>query len=377
MKKIILTLVFSSLLLFGGTVYAESENSLIIESQSIPLTADNYATEKLGMYLSATLGIENEKTNITDYQLGTPFKMINEENEEEGTALYPVMYQDTIRFVFYVRKTDGEYSGTLSKFLADELQFIKDQSISTIENPITFHEKNKDIFYESNGTIHKIYTSPIRPENEEAVTDTVLIDSKKEISNLETINTLEEIEFTVNNTDSNKPLGRSTLIDKANNRINWSVTETQGSSSWCSAYAAAMILNNKNDKRPTSVAQIVSWGKKPSDKGFSDDEIIKYANTRGVYPYKVNRIMNWNEVVTEVRKSNAIWGAWRGTGNYKGAYHAIDVIGTYYENTFGEFKGYWVWNPWYKSIDLVEAKSSVVYSVPNGSFIWERSVTNW
>ena len=114
-----------------------------------------------------------------------------------------------------------------------------------------------------------------------------------------------------------------------------------------------------------------------SDKGFSDDEIIKYANTRGVYPYKVNRIMNWNEVVTEVRKSNAIWGAWRGTGNYKGAYHAIDVIGTYYENTFGEFKGYWVWNPWYKSIDLVEAKSSVVYSVPNGSFIWERSVTNW
>lgn len=87
-------------------MYAESKNSLIIESQSIPLTADNYATEKLGMYLSATLGIENEKTNITDYQLGTPFKMINEENEEEGTALYPVMYQDTIRFVFYVRKKD-------------------------------------------------------------------------------------------------------------------------------------------------------------------------------------------------------------------------------------------------------------------------------
>lgn len=87
--------------------------------------------------------------------------------------------------------------------------------------------------------------------------------------------------------------------------------------------------------------------------------------------------MNWSEIQTEARKSNGIWGAWRGTGAYNGDYHAIDVIGTYYDSMFDE-KCYWISNPWYYNIEIIGANNSqIVYNVPGGSWIWERSITNW
>ncbi|PLS38306.1 hypothetical protein CYV25_01745 [Carnobacterium maltaromaticum] len=377
-KKFILSLLLGSLLIFWSTVYAESTDELLVESQKIPESADNYARETFGRFLNATIYNENMQSNIetslADYRLGSSFKMIDGENNENGTILFPVIYNETIECVFFVRKTDGIYSGTLSKFLASELQKIKKESVTDEEHPITFFEKNKDIYFEQNNIVTKIFTSPDRPDIEEDVSSEILSNEKNDFKNLEQINALDNTNFIITEVGNNVPNKRSTHSDKFGVRINWTVNEVQNSNPWCAAYSAANILNNKNDKRPTTAAQIASWAGRSSNQAITRLDLIRYANSRGVYPREAG-VLTWNQVTTEVMKSNAIYGGWAGAGKvYAGSSHAINIVGTYSESGF---KGYWISNPWYKTIDLVTANSKVVSGVPGGSFTWVNSITNW
>ncbi|MPQ21233.1 C47 family peptidase [Carnobacterium divergens] len=381
MKKFILPLLFGSLLMFGGTAYADESDELVIESQRIPESADTYAKETFGNFLNATIYNESKQSNIdfnlADYKLGNSFKMIDGEDNETGTILFPVMYKETIKYIFFVRKVEDNYSGTLSSFLAPELQKIKNENIndnSEDSHAITFYEKNKDIYYEKNGQLTKIFTSPTRPNIEEDATNEIFSSEKNELENLEKINVLDNTNFNTNEFSNSIPQQRSTHSDKFGVRINWTVNEVQNGNPWCAAYSAANILNNKNDKRPTSAAQIAAWAGRSANQGISRLDLIRYANSRGVYPREAG-VLTWNQITTEVMKSNAVYGGWTGAGrDYAGSSHAINIIGTYSENGF---KGYWISNPWYKTIDLVTANSKVVSVVPGGSFTWVSSITNW
>lgn len=160
-------------------------------------------------------------------------------------------------------------------------------------------------------------------------------------------------------------------------KINWKVTETQGANSWCGAYAAAMILNNKNDARPTKVADMTKWGKKGKNDAFSDDDLIRYANTRGVYPKKLSRPTTWNETLVQLRKSNAVWGAWQSQVN---TWHAVDITGTFSENAMsGRKNGYIIWNPWRTYTEIIDASPKQIKYIANTdrTYTWRKSITNW
>lgn len=151
----------------------------------------------------------------------------------------------------------------------------------------------------------------------------------------------------------------------------------QGRNSWCIAYAAAMILNNKNDIRKTSVSDMVKWGNKSVDKGFTEVEVVKYANTRGVYPKMVSRPLSVGEILTEVRKSNGVLGVWQSQVN---TWHAIDIIGNFSERTLmGDMNGYMIWNPWREYVEVVDSSPKEIKYVASSdrTYTWRRSITNW
>ncbi|WP_265460277.1 C47 family peptidase [Enterococcus sp. HY326] len=338
----------------------------------------------LQYYLGGMIHEGDLDSTVTKYELGQGFKMIDGEGSEEGTTLFPIYFEDEIMSILYVRKTDNEYSGNLSSNLVEEIKDILNNNVIDENNPFKFYAEDGNIYSSLNGQKTLIFTFHVTTASDDELNvESVLFSQKNENKVIDD----DEILTVVNQEDSisfetegmtPKITSRGVVIDKFNYRIHpWNVKAVQDSRPWCAAFAAANILNNKNDARSTTAEDIARYLGVGTNKGMSDNQIIQYANSRGVYPYKVGRPMTWTEIQNEARKSNAIWGAWRGTGNMNGFYHAIDVVGTYYDAMFDK-KCYWVSNPWYANLEIIAAdKSQIVYNIPGGSFIWERSITNW
>jgi len=370
-KLLVLGLCLFNFMLFGENAMA-AENQIHIATPEVSDVVKNYAKDNIESYLTGYLSFEGRSINMADYKLLEPFQMISESNEQK-TNIFPVSENGIVKYVFSVNLTEeGNYSTKLSKFLANEIESLK----STYDNAtITFIEKNGDIYIENDDSITKIYTSPMRPTIEENVSQDTL---RQEVDS--SLTTSVELDELSNIKQSNIVNSRSITVDQTGTKINWNVTETQKSDEqWCSAYAAAMILNNKNDARPTTAKQMAQFAGKNKNQALSAQNVIEYANSRGVYPYYVNRPMNWQEVLTQVRKSNAIWGAWEGFGgNYQGKWHALDIIGTYKVPGWGggEQRAYFVWNPWYTYPELCNSDNNTYYLV-GSSFVWRYSVTNW
>lgn len=204
---------------------------------------------------------------------------------------------------------------------------------------------------ELNGPIELLW---VNPENfMERVPNESHEHIKSKINNLdlEEINLTDETTYEMN-VDSqikkNNLMSRSVTTDRTGTHIDWKISEIQGRNSWCIAYATAMILNNKNDIRKTSVSDMVKWGNKSVDKGF-----------------------------TEVRKSNGVLGVWQSQAN---TLHAIDIIGTFSERTLmGDMSGYMIWNPWREYVEVVDSSPKEIKYVANSNttFTWRRSITNW
>ncbi|MGM0218503.1 staphopain A [Enterococcus sp. AZ126] len=270
-----------------------------------------------------------------------------------------------------MKDENGKYTTKLSKMLVDELNFLKRKDFSKGISLIA--SENGDIYYENDGEITLLWSSPeALSEGNQTDPENVLLEKVKN-SDLEIINLNESLEY---NVDGIKL--RSTTVDKFGTRINWKISETQGDDKWCIAYAAAMILNNKNDARPTKASDIGKWGKRGKNVGFTDDEMVKYANTRGVYPKLLSRPTTWSETITQLRKSNGVLGVWESQVH---TWHAIDITGTYMSDTANGRKNVFViWNPWRTYVELIDAPTNKpIKYIANSdrTYTWRRSITNW
>lgn len=330
--------------------------------------------KNIASYLSAFI-FESPDKELSHYTLGTAFKMIDGENSTDGTILYPILYDNSIENVAYLSKNEDGYSITVSSLLAKELQQLRENHG---DEAITFYAKDETYYYEVNDEYSLLYKNPISNESTEELISFFEQEKQSVIANEPTqiVDSNHEKNYDVKPSSSKLS---STISNSTGIRINWKINETQGKNQWCAAYAASMILNNKNDVRPTTVSQIANYAKVNSQQGISDSKIIQYANTRKVYPKYVNRVLSRAEVLTEIRKSNSVYGGWSRpkSANEGGGlgWHALDIIGLF---SSSEFYGYWIWNPWYNYIELVDSsKSKIVYNVPGRQYTWKDSITNW
>ncbi|MGK3850872.1 staphopain proregion domain-containing protein, partial [Enterococcus faecium] len=75
--------------------------------------------------ITSILLMENNTETDINYTLGSPFKMLDGENTANSSIFFPVFSDadNTIKYIYTVKKnTNGEYSGSISQFLAKELQ---------------------------------------------------------------------------------------------------------------------------------------------------------------------------------------------------------------------------------------------------------------
>lgn len=355
---------------------------ITINSQIVKENIKFFAEQNVAFYLDGYVNfLEGRKINTGEYSLENPFELINE-NGEEKTVVFPITLDHQIVYTMFVNElADGTITAKITQTLVDKLNEANSKEEST---SLTFFEKNGDILCEENGKIDDVYVNPDKDYLNEQVSDEVLL-NEKDSMDLEEIQFDKELPIEAPKTASN--LTRGITNNPTMTLINWFITETQGPEPWCAAYAVTMILNNKNDKRTTKVSDIVNWGKKNANNGgkdgFTENEMIRYATTRGGYPKFVNRVLSKNEIYDQLLKSNAVYARWyRGKISDKN-YHALDIIGIVkqpiWNQITGQNVGYIVWNPWYDYTEMVSANdpNNISYSIPGRTYKWWQTVTNW
>lgn len=156
-------------------------------------------------------------------------------------------------------KDNETFIGQLSEFLANELQGLLENNVTSKENPITFFSTSGDVFYNLDNQDFLLYSAPI----ENKVTEEEITKNDFNNLDLEVINLEEEQDFDISNDLSvSNPFSRKANTGYNYGLIDFTISETQKQENWCAAYSAAAILNNKNDKndkRPTNASTIMKW----------------------------------------------------------------------------------------------------------------------
>lgn len=380
MKKFIVGIFFIGMLLGGGNVYAES-NELTVKTEPVSNEMVDYAKKNVAFYLKGLLLSNGNAEDINSYSVTAPFSLVDSHSSNKLT-LFPVVKDGQIQYILYLKKEADSYVAKLSKTLVDELnELVTSDSAKGI---VLISGENGNVYYERGGELTLLWETP-DPENTKMFrySPTPQIDTSKlelqEVSLEQRLDYETHGEAITEQTRGKGPSLRSTVIDKNGTRINWTITEIQGREPWCAAYAAAMILNNKNDARPTRVIDMAQWGGVGPNGKFSDELLIRYANSRGVYPRRYSHTTTWEENLTQFRKSNAVYGTWQSQARPT-YWHALDFIGTYSEEYMGQkMKGYIIWNPWYNYTEIVDASPSQIKYVANSidTYVWKNTVTNW
>ncbi|GGC91306.1 C47 family peptidase [Enterococcus wangshanyuanii] len=380
MRKILLGLLFSGMLFVGGNVYANEESMLTVKTETVDQALVNYATDNLSFYLKGMIKAEEGEGSLLDYKLSSPFSLLEKRNENNLT-LFPITKDGKIEYIFYIKKENEGYSSKLSRMMVDELNSLISQGKGN--SVVLVASEDGSIYYEGDTGLSLLWQNPdpeIQGSKENSAGEVL---DEYESKDLDMISLNDTIDYVITGSsevvkDSNSKLApRSTTVNKFGTSINWKISENQQGNNWCMAYATTMILINKNDARATKVSDVVKWGKKGKNDGFTPEEIIKYANTRGVYPKLLERPTTWTESLKEFRKSNGLLGLWKSQVN---TFHAIDLLGTYSENYMGkQMNGYVIWNPWNKYTEIVDASPKQIKYIANSTrtYTWIGTITNW
>lgn len=381
MKKRILIFTLMSSLFLGSQVYAATsdvnDGNMYIQTEHVTDDFSEYANRNFLNLLQAKMLQDGlDMADATSYSLGSPFSILNKETDIQS-FYYPVLKDNKVQYTYVLSKDNETFIGQLSEFLANELQGLLDNNVTSKENPITFFSTSGDIFYNLDNQDILLYSAPI----ENKVTEEEI--KKNDFNNLdlEVINIEEEQEFDISNDLSvSNPFSRKVNTGYNYSLIDFTISETQKQENWCAAYSAAAILNNKNDKRPTNASTIMKWkyGNLPYDtlknKAISQSDLVKYANTKKVYPKLVNSRLTLGEVKNQINKGNAIYAGAQGTGGYLGNRHALVILG--WIKPIDREDMYYVWNPWWTYTSVIEVKNNTL-PVPGGSWVWDNTITNW
>lgn len=366
--------ILMGVFLVNGTAHAAED--FIINSEVPENSAVVFATSDFNYSLNATLFLEKSTKQPQEYQLGSPFTIINNDNKENETVSFPVIYQGKIEYVYSVIKNpNGEYTSSCSRFLADELQTLQDSGITET----TLFTKESNIYYEKDDQLVMLYEAPnhlesveISQEDTEAVNDNtltpVLIEQETEVEKEKTLGTPKE-------SRSGVSYGTNYAM------INWTIKENQTDQQWCAAFVTAGILNNKNSPKPSNAKSIMKYFN-PSlndtslkQVGLSREQAVKYGKSKGCNPYIVNGMVDKNEIHNQVRRGNAIYAGGFGIQGQSKTRHAFALYGWVQQ---GDVRTLYLWNPWYNHPMVVNGNTApIIFPTPSGGYVWDVSITNW
>lgn len=131
--------------------------------------------------------------------------------------------------------------------------------------------------------------------------------------------------------------------------LSTTITETQGSNSWCAAYATAWIIRYvKGNNDNTAALDVMNYhfSNPTSSDSIGEAEVVEYANYRSIYPTHIKSTLSNSSLIAQIVASKPVYlRMYRTVGSEK-KYHAIVLRG--YSNNTSKWS---VWNPWYNYYD--------------------------
>ena len=325
--KRIFSIALATLLLFAATpfvVAAQAEDGttgLYILSKQCPKEYVDYANETVGSLLGGH--------NILNPYLGEPFSFCNIDSD---IYYFPVYSNGLITHTFrvYLGK-DGKPTGVLSPAFASDLNEVA--SLTSELNPLR-------IVYETTDEYAAVVFRLAEYEKEVQITPIT-----REVDN--DVAGASGNGFTIINCIpvSQIQLTRAARTSKV---LPMTITETQGSNSWCLAYCTAMVMRyNGVNKTAEQVMKEIHGENVSTSTSMGRTNVVPYMQRYGFHTTKSEDWPSYSDtyvtIISEINKGRPVILNMNGSGA-----HAIVALG--YEDVKATTT---VWNPWYTYFETV------------------------
>lgn len=325
-----------------GSEYNATDPKIFILSKPCPAEYIEYAEREVGNMFG--------NDYFSSPYLGAPFSF---SNLDASIFYFPIFSEGKIVKTFRVYQgQDGTISGVLSQVFVEELNSIA--QMTSQSNPLR-------ISYESKREYDAII---FRLNNYELEVQTL-----PATSGTSSVATTSSPGFSV---VCSKPTNQFQIAPalRSSTVLNMTITETQGSNSWCLAYCAAMVLRYSGMSSWTARKVMVSLhGENVSTKtSMGNSNFTPFMTNRG---FRTEKYVStsagsvFTKIVANIDNNSPVVLSMHGTKDNEDVYHSIIALG--YDNYRGTVT---VWNPWYSFFETiagvgnyVPAQSSTTYAV--------------
>lgn len=340
--KRFLSILLATLLLSTASpfvVAAQAENDtadLYILSKQCPEEYVEYATEMVGSLLSSY--------NPVNPYLGEPFSFCNMDSD---IFYFPVYSNGAITYTFRVSLgADGAPTGVLSPAFAEDLNEVA--SMTSEFNPLR-------IVYETTDEYAVVVFRLAEYEKEVQITPvTRVADNDVAVAAGNGFSVI-----------SCKPTSRILVMpsSKANKVLPMSITETQGSNSWCLAYCTAMVMRYKGvNKTAKQVMQDIHGSNVSTGTSMGRLNLVPYMQEYGFHTIKSENwpsyIDTYMDIISEVDNDRPVILNMNGD-----AAHALVALG--YEDLRATTT---VWNPWYPYFETIISLNDYTPAESTGTY---------
>lgn len=355
---LMLALVFTSVVIPVSASDDENWNGFYVTTSQVSAEAVDYAVDNAYDFLVSRSNIDNiDLNNVT---MGYPFTIGKEIVDEDDVFYFPIFSGQKVIYTFRVYADNNSYTGILSPYLTEELNKYMDATSKA--DPLSIYMDNGNLIALQGGAIDVLEEAHF---GYEPVGNKALFS----VDSLDVVDINSKIDLQI--TSDISPMA------SASKNLSLDMKETQGSQSWCAAFAMSSILRYKGAGSSITAKAIMQAtfpkSKDLETESISRSQLVSYAKGKGYKSTKESSsTLSNSTVVSEIyTNTTPIYAGCEGTGTYKKARHALVISG--YDNSKST---YTVWNPWYDYTETINQSSKTYKVNSSSSFIWDVTIYN-
>lgn len=347
-------LVFAFLIATKVNVFAESSNSIYIQSENaINQTTIERAQKDWKFYADSLSQIENINVEVDSLYLGNPFTIENDAN----SAYFPLVDRVTEKIVYILTVGNNEQESiTISK------QFVEDL------NSLNGYSSQKQFKLRLDDGNLSLAIDEVEPND--AATDI--------------------IQSLTSSVRQKRSVPDDKLPEYTTNFIpNWQIREQQFFAPWCMRYVFAAMINNSRGAEVTNAETLLKKQyPTATDEQLNDIEFVVKGYTSDAvksmqkeYSYTMDMksgMLNSDEVISQIDQEKPIYVSLTDITPDNPEYgHAVSLIGYVKKGSSPADVYYYIWNPWWNKIMLTNAGNMKSLNLGLKKYSWDSSGLNF
>lgn len=296
---------------------------------------------------------------------------------------FPILCNSEIVYTLRVFPVgSGEYSGILGK------NYVKDLNLyamkSSIERPLEIVMENNVVVAYIGDEREVIFEFPIENasnENQSILMETisVALQNNEERSVINIMERCDEVSqsIAISELNANRNIENTRNVNIPTYKyLTLRLTEFQDELPWCAGYATAAIIRyvKGNNDNTTAYDIMNHFFDNPNiNCSIGEDEVVEYANSRGIYPTLLRNALLNTELIREIAEDSPVYLRMRRSENGDHYHHAIVLRG--YSQTTAKWS---IWNPWYDYYESLDFGATYVPAEDTAKqYTYVHTVYNW